>query len=88
MTVEAPTLSAPMPERSTPALDVAAAEAISCAHCGCPCLPAPDRRGLRRRFCRPAHREAVRLRRERGLPEDYPQRPNRQGRRRLGAGDA
>lgn len=57
-----------------------------CGHCGRPLDAARPRRGLPRRFCCPAHREAARLRRERGLAEDYPMRDTRrQGRRRLGA---
>lgn len=77
---------APTQDTSRPVLAVVAADAIRCAHCGVPLPAATDRRGLRRRFCGPAHREAARLRRERGLPEDYPLQPNRHGRRRLGAG--
>jgi len=90
-TAEAPqNASAPTQDasRSTsvPVLSVVAPDASRCDHCGGPLPPPADRRGLRRRFCRSAHCEAARLRRERGLPEDYPTQANRHGRRRLGAG--
>ena len=75
-----------MQETPVPAPGVVAADGIRCAHCGRPIQAARDRRGLRRRFCCPAHREAARLRRERGLPENHPTEPNHHGRRRLGAG--
>jgi hypothetical protein len=65
-----------------------AADALTCAHCLRSFSPTPRRRGSPQRFCKPKCREAARLRRERGLPEDRPIEPNRHGRRRLGAGEA
>jgi hypothetical protein len=62
---------------------VVAADEIRCAHCGGPIEPRPGRRGRPPRFCCPAHKEAARLRRERGLPERYPRQANHHGRRRL-----
>jgi len=80
---EAPAPVAEYQEPSVSVLTVVAADAFRCAHCG-RAMPAPrDRRGLRRRFCCSAHREAARLRRERGLPESFPAQPNRHGRSRL-----
>lgn len=71
-----------------PAPAVVAPDALRCDHCGRAFVPASRRRGSPPRFCCPAHREAARLRRERGLPEDHPVEPNRHGRRRLAAGRA
>jgi hypothetical protein len=86
--VEARTPAAAMPDTPSPRLAVVAPDALRCAHCGRPLPAATDGRGRRPRFCSPAHREAARLRRERGLPESYPLQPNRHGRRRLEAAAA
>jgi hypothetical protein len=65
---------------------VVAPDALTCAHCGQRFTPSERRRGSPPRFCRPAHREAARLRRERGVPEDRPAESNHHGRRRLQPG--
>ena len=83
-TLPPPTSAIENREPSAPVLAVVAADGEQCAHCGAKLPITADRRGLRRRFCCHAHREAARLRRERGLPEDYPVQSNRHGRRRLG----
>jgi hypothetical protein len=65
---------------------VVAPDALICAHCGRSFAPPERRRGSPPRFCHPAHREAARLRRERGVPEDRPAEPNHHGRRQLRPG--
>jgi hypothetical protein len=55
-----------------------------CNHCGGDLLTPQRPGGPPRRFCCPAHREAARLRRERGLPQGFGRVPNHHGRRRLG----
>jgi hypothetical protein len=68
---------------SSTAAAVVAPDALRCDHCGRPFAPPARRRGSPPRFCSPTHREAARLRRERGLPESHPPEANHHGRRRL-----
>lgn len=57
-----------------------------CAVCGAE-VPRP-KRGRQGRYCSPAHRAAAALRRQRGLPENFPLvEANTHGRRRLGVAD-
>jgi hypothetical protein len=72
-----------------PAPAVVAPDALRCEHCGSAFVAPARRRGSPPRFCCPAHREAARLRRERGVPESHPPEANRHGRRplRLGGRD-
>ena len=55
-----------------------------CAQCSRPLPPQPANAGRPRRFCGALCREAARLRRVRGVPEDLPRQPNHHGRRGLG----
>jgi hypothetical protein len=72
----------PTPGSPAAVAGVVAPDVIRCAHCGAPIPLEGRRRGRPSRFCRPAHREAARLRREQGLDENAPKaRPG--GRRRL-----
>jgi hypothetical protein len=80
---KAPPTAAEYQETSAGGTAIVAPDALRCAHCGRPVDQPSHRRGSPRRFCRPACREAARLRRERGLPEDRPREPNRHGRRRI-----
>ena len=70
---------------TAPILEADASSSGRCAHCGRLLDPTLGRHGSRRRFCRPACREAARLRREQGLPEDHANRgwPPKLGRSQL-----